>query len=175
MKTHSPGQPPPMSSSAALPDAIPLDVFDDYVKESFGCQIIGFTIATTSVVRCFSEPHAELKWYSSIYGITVMQTYLYFRRCTSDKISLKLFVREDLVRLQLSMFETIIRRSCFSSKTLPWAPFPPFQYLCSILDTLATVLIAHAMYTYFVLNFMNLAKDVDLVWYVYLFPFPFGV
>ncbi|KAI1789712.1 hypothetical protein LXA43DRAFT_1096129 [Ganoderma leucocontextum] len=79
--------------------------------ESFACQLIGFTISTT------------------IYGITVLQTYFYFRTYPNDKSYIKLTVGSL------------------------W-----------ILDTLGTILVAHSLYTYFVLNFTDPLKDANLVW-----------
>lgn len=38
--------------------------------------------------------------------------------------------------------------------------------LVRILDTLTTVLMSHAMYSFFVLNLRNLAEDVQLPWCV---------
>jgi hypothetical protein len=40
---------------------------------------------------------------------------------------------------------------------------------CRILDTLSTIMVAHSLYTYFVLNFGNLAADALVPWHVF-FP-----
>ncbi|KAF7340804.1 hypothetical protein MSAN_02109500 [Mycena sanguinolenta] len=81
------------------------------VKESFGTILIGFTIATT------------------LYGITVLQTYLYFRHYTKDALWMRVMVASL------------------------WA-----------LDTFTTILVAHSLYTYTVLNFLNLAADEAIPW-----------
>ncbi|KAI0677751.1 hypothetical protein C8Q78DRAFT_1074428 [Trametes maxima] len=97
-----------MSSATA---GLSVDAFFKSLLESFACQIIGFTIATT------------------IYGITVLQTFMYFRKYTKDRLYLKLMVG-----------------------------------VLYVLDTLGTILVSHSLYTYFVLNFRNPAKDIDLIW-----------
>ncbi|TFK79188.1 hypothetical protein K466DRAFT_592512 [Polyporus arcularius HHB13444] len=51
----------------------PTDLLDS-LQEIFACGIVGYAIATT------------------IYGITVLQTYMYFRRYPRDRPSLKAFV-----------------------------------------------------------------------------------
>ncbi|KAI0649631.1 hypothetical protein C8Q79DRAFT_335435 [Trametes meyenii] len=81
----------------------------DAIKESLACEIIGFTLATT------------------LYGITVLQGYFYFRQYWDDSIRLKALV-------------TILL----------------------ITDTLTTVFMAHAMYTYVVLDFGTPLK-IDLI------------
>ncbi|KAI0769341.1 hypothetical protein BD413DRAFT_557603 [Trametes elegans] len=44
------------------------------LQDLFGCALVGFPIATT------------------VYGITVLQTFLYYRRYPNDRISLKILV-----------------------------------------------------------------------------------
>ncbi|KAI0764679.1 hypothetical protein C8Q74DRAFT_1370610 [Fomes fomentarius] len=88
----------------------PADLIDT-LQEIFANVLVGYAIATT------------------VYGITVLQTYLYFRRYPHDRPILKIFVG------------------------VLW-----------ILDTLTTVLMSHAMYSFFVLNLRNLAEDVRLPW-----------
>ncbi|OSD02314.1 hypothetical protein PYCCODRAFT_1435649 [Trametes coccinea BRFM310] len=88
-----------------------LNEFLDALLESWACQLIGFTVATT------------------IYGITVLQTYLYFERYGSDKVYIKLTVA--------ALF---------------------------LLDTLATLLVAHSLYTEFILRFRNPIENLHLTW-----------
>ncbi|KAG7100032.1 hypothetical protein E1B28_001818 [Marasmius oreades] len=81
------------------------------VKETLGAAFIGFCIGTT------------------LYGITMLQTYLYLKSYPKDPIWSKLLV---------GMF---------------WA-----------LDTFTTVLIAHLIYTYVVLNFGDPVADEKIPW-----------
>lgn len=81
------------------------------VKEVFGSSFIGFSIAT------------------SFYGISVLQSYLYYRNYPKDSVILKLTV------------------------AFLW-----------ILDTLSTIGVADALYTYYVLDFGNLAADALIPW-----------
>ncbi|KAJ7667646.1 hypothetical protein DFH06DRAFT_1322238 [Mycena polygramma] len=80
------------------------------VKELFASTFIGFSVATT------------------LYGISVLQVYLYFRRYTRDQWGLK------------TMVATL------------W-----------ILDTLATVFVASALFI-FVFDILNRKIDVDIPW-----------
>ncbi|KAJ7912239.1 hypothetical protein B0H13DRAFT_2007827 [Mycena leptocephala] len=80
-------------------------------KEVFATSFIGFAIATT------------------VYGISILQCYLYFRNYPKDTIHLKLTVG--------TLF---------------------------LLDTLSTIMITHSLYTYFVLNFGDLAADAFIPW-----------
>ncbi|KAF5367211.1 hypothetical protein D9757_012212 [Collybiopsis confluens] len=89
--------------SQAATGSLPPDVIAELiagVKESLATILIGFTLATI------------------LYGITVIQTYLYYKSYPKDQIWLKLFV------------------------AALW-----------ILDTLTTILVAHSIYTYTVLDF----------------------
>ena len=99
---------------SAVPSGPVLDAFLSVVEESFACQLIGFTIATAWVSIMFSSYYGTDYTTPSIYGITVMQTFLYFRRYTADGLALKFFVS-----LTLPLFASVIShksRSSFSSK-----------------------------------------------------------
>ncbi|RDX49399.1 hypothetical protein OH76DRAFT_528123 [Lentinus brumalis] len=62
----------PVSSHSSRRMDTPTDLLDS-LQEIFACGIVGYAIATT------------------IYGITVLQTYMYFRRYPRDRPSLKAF------------------------------------------------------------------------------------
>ncbi|KAJ7278294.1 hypothetical protein C8J57DRAFT_1713182 [Mycena rebaudengoi] len=81
------------------------------VKQSLSTILIGFAIATT------------------LYGITILQTYLYFRHYTKDALWMRFMV------------------------SFLWA-----------MDTLTTILVAHSLYTYNILNFFNLPADGTIPW-----------
>ncbi|KAI0364585.1 hypothetical protein BV20DRAFT_828113 [Pilatotrama ljubarskyi] len=81
------------------------------LSELFACVIIGSSISAV------------------LYGITCLQTYLYFQRYPEDRAYLRITVG-----------------------TL-W-----------LLDTLATVLLSHAQYTYFVFNYRTLIDDLIIPW-----------
>ncbi|KAJ7612767.1 hypothetical protein FB45DRAFT_1065451 [Roridomyces roridus] len=100
-----PGAPDPAAAAAALAAAIA------EVKEVFGTSFIGFAVATT------------------VYGIALLQIYLYLRHYPKDSIHLKLTVG------------------------LLW-----------LFDTLSTIMVAHSLYTYFVLNFGDIAADAKVPW-----------
>ncbi|KAL1942678.1 hypothetical protein VTO73DRAFT_4918 [Trametes versicolor] len=67
------GAPTINAARTADSSGIPPELFGS-LQEFFACTIIGFPIATT------------------IYGITVLQTYLYFRRYPKDSVALKSLV-----------------------------------------------------------------------------------
>ncbi|KAF7340799.1 hypothetical protein MSAN_02109000 [Mycena sanguinolenta] len=95
-------------------DSLPPDelaAFVSAIKEALGTIFIGFTIATT------------------LYGITVLQTYLYFKHYSKDPILLKGFV-----------------------------------FVLWVLDTFTTILVAHSLYTYLVLNATDLQNDAAIPW-----------
>ncbi|KAI0672047.1 hypothetical protein C8Q78DRAFT_1077627 [Trametes maxima] len=79
------------------------------IKESLACEFIGFTLATT------------------LYGITVLQGYFYYRQYLHDTLRLKVLVAVVLAA-----------------------------------DTLTTLMMAHAIYTYVVLDFGEPLK-IDLI------------
>ena len=64
------------------------------VKEALACQLIGLIITSMWVfldplmLKCLFMVRIHL----SVYGITVLQTYIYFRRYTKDRIYVKLVV-----------------------------------------------------------------------------------
>lgn len=70
---------------------IPPELFGP-LQEFFACAIIGFPIATTYVSSPIQRS-LTLTRYFRIYGITVLQTYLYFRRYPKDSAALKLLVK----------------------------------------------------------------------------------
>ncbi|KAJ7228884.1 hypothetical protein GGX14DRAFT_415601 [Mycena pura] len=94
-----------MASSQVAPSVLAL------VKQGFATSFIGFSVAT------------------AIYGISVLQVYLYYRNYASDRV----------------MFKCVVR--------------------ASVLDTLATIFVAHSLYTYFVLHLgKNLLVDLAIPW-----------
>lgn len=98
-----------MSDSSAVPPEVLAAIAA--VKQTFGTILIGFAIATT------------------LYGVTNLQVYLYYRHYTRDPLHNKLLV------------------------AFLW-----------VLDSFTTILVAHSMYTYFVLNFNDLEADGRIPW-----------
>ncbi|KAI0356763.1 hypothetical protein OH77DRAFT_1519727 [Trametes cingulata] len=91
-------------------DLIPSSL-QNSLHEALACQAIGLTIATT------------------MYGITILQMYFYYRWYQNDRLWVKLLVA-----------------------------------LMCILDTLSTILMAHADYIYTVTDFADPFKLINLVW-----------
>ncbi|KAL0575079.1 hypothetical protein V5O48_006882 [Marasmius crinis-equi] len=81
------------------------------VKETLATVFIGYSVATT------------------LYGITILQVYLYFKHYPKDHVFVKLLVLAF------------------------WT-----------LDTLTSILVAHSLYTYIVLNFGDLLADERIPW-----------
>lgn len=105
-----------------------------------------------------------------IYGITVLQTYLYFRRYPKEGTALK-----SLVNRTVSRSSQVYR--ALTGRILPGRRFVVRtgrvwlrRRAClrgrygRALDTLTIALISHAIYNLFVLNLGHLADDVELPW-----------
>jgi len=89
-----------------------LDALVALVKQEFANSFIGFSVAT------------------AIYGISVLQVYLYYRNYAADRV----------------MFKCVVA-------------------LLFVLDTLTTIFVAHALYTYIVLHLgKSLLVDLAIPW-----------
>ncbi|KAF9000781.1 hypothetical protein BDZ89DRAFT_1147170 [Hymenopellis radicata] len=88
------------------------------LRQLFGTCLIGFTLGTT------------------LYGVSVLQTFIYFRLYTKDHWFLKSTVNVSLVFVLHSGLLSLLEIASL------WT-----------LDTLTTIFVAHSLYVYFVLNF----------------------
>ncbi|KAL0569790.1 hypothetical protein V5O48_012169 [Marasmius crinis-equi] len=115
-----------MSTEDSSPEVVA--VITAGVKETLATVFIGYSVATT------------------LYGITILQVYLYFKHYPKDPVFVKLLVLAFWfvpVQTLEPVFNAIIRR---------------------VLDTLTSTLVAHSLYTYIVLNFGDLLADKRIPW-----------
>lgn len=106
---------------------------------------------------------------SSFYGISVLQSYLYYRNYPKDSAILKLTVCIIFLLPPTDSLQYLYTR-LHSYGTVTFIFDPNITYKSTretrILDTLSTIGVADALYTYYVLDFGNLAADALIPWYV---------
>ena len=99
--------------------------------------------------------------FRSFYGITIVQTYIYFKRSVKDSVFLKCLVSRYLYIPRLVSLR--VHDRCFSyGKAIPLQAAIGYQLegwvtnmAHRVLDTLHFALVIHAIYYYAVTNFMN--------------------
>ena len=98
-----------LSSSSIVPQ----------IKEALACSVIVVVISTMYArLYCFSPLPGLIISRYSIYGITILQAYIYFQNSSQDSTRLGLFVSQAAspTRGELML---VVRRSPFCCRLLP--------------------------------------------------------
>ena len=80
--------------SSAIQQTLPPAVIAD-VKEAFGCSLLGlvFSMGCVQVLYSVNMPWADsVTMRYSVYGISVLQAYIYFKDSSHDAKHMRLFV-----------------------------------------------------------------------------------
>ncbi len=157
---------------AATPTPEQIAALFHALRQLFGTCLIGFTLGTTWDFLSNPLPKELPHSHPSLYGVSVLQTFIYFRLYTKDHWFLKSTVIVPLIFMlqNRAYFPTLRSPPCGELSGSSCSRRARLTESGRTLDTLTTIFVAHSLYVYFVLNFGE-DPTVNLIipWYVCIF------